>query len=76
MTETRPRDFACFLVGVAAFAVAAVVGFGAWAILGALTGVLGPCMTAPGWWAFTYMCLGLVVLAASAFVGKYVYDRV
>jgi ABC-type uncharacterized transport system permease subunit len=76
LTETRPRDFACFLVGLCVFAVAAGVGFFVWAILGALTGVLGPCMTAPDWWAFTYTLLGLVVFAASVFVGKYVYDRV
>jgi hypothetical protein len=76
MTETRPKGLASFLVGLCVFAAAAGVGFFVWAILGALTGVLGPCMTAPDWWAFTYMCLGLVVLAASAFVGKYVYDRV
>ena len=75
MTETRPNDLASFLVGFCVFAVAAGFGGGAWALVGALTGVLGPCTTAPDWWVFTYMVLGLVLLAASAWAGKHAHDR-
>ena len=52
-----PRQLSLMILAVMAFGCAAVVCFVLLALLGIVTGVLGPCSTAPAWWEMTYLPL-------------------
>ncbi len=47
------------VIGFMAAVIAAGAALGLWTLLGAFTGVLGMCSTAPGWWEFIYLLLGI-----------------
>ena len=63
MTHHQKRSFAMAFVG----ALAGLVGtYGAYLLLGAFTGVVAMCASAPEWWMHLYCPLAFVVIPAGA----------
>jgi hypothetical protein len=57
------------VLGVAVFLATLSVGGVGWAKLGALTGVLAMCATAPWWWASMYFLMGLSLPIVAVWLG-------
>ncbi|MDT7604919.1 MAG: hypothetical protein QOF61_2916 [Acidobacteriota bacterium] len=61
MNSVAEKIFAV-LIGVMAATAVAFVTLLLWELLGAYTGVLAMCATAPEWWTFIYFMLGIAIL--------------